>query len=121
MDENKILSFTLFQRMMTMHKEKVSRLLNIQYRMNEKIMRFSSNSLYKGKLQAHESVKDHLLMDFHKDENSNLIEERNDDLNLCENPLVYIDTSNYRLYETIDVDSSSKYNIAEAKICKFIH
>jgi hypothetical protein len=89
--------------------------------MNEKIMRFSSNSLYKAKLIAHDSVKDNLLKDFISEEdklNDNEDNEKNDNLNLCENSLVYIDTANYRFFETTDVDSSSRYNIAEAKICK---
>jgi ATP-dependent RNA/DNA helicase IGHMBP2 len=112
--------------MIKMYQDKVSRLLNIQYRMNEKIMRYSSNSLYKGKLMAHDSVKNHLLKDFFFQEkflndnfnNENENNEENDELNLCENSLVYIDTSNYRFFETTDIDSSSRYNIAEAKICK---
>ena len=37
------------------------KLLNTQYRMHEKIMRFSSDQLYGSQLFAHESVRHHLL------------------------------------------------------------
>ncbi|MFZ4543286.1 MAG: AAA domain-containing protein [Saprospiraceae bacterium] len=37
-------------------------LLNVQYRMNQAIMDFSNDRFYEGKLQAHESVKDHQLI-----------------------------------------------------------
>lgn len=117
-DEEKVLSFTLFDRMMRLYGERVSRLLNIQYRMNEKIMQFSSNTLYKSRLIAHESVKSHLLSDITKQEN--FISKGDDDsLEICSQPLIYIDTSNYRFFETSDIDSSSRFNMGEAKICKF--
>lgn len=59
----KELSFTLFDRMMRLYGEECSKLLNIQYRMNEVIMNFSSNELYKSRLKADESVKGHKLTD----------------------------------------------------------
>lgn len=49
---------TLFDRLMRDHEgEKFKRLLNIQYRMNETIMRFPSQVLYGGELKAHSSVE----------------------------------------------------------------
>lgn len=41
----------------------VVRMLQIQYRMHEKIMLWSSESFYDDKLKAHESVVSHLLKD----------------------------------------------------------
>lgn len=117
-DEEKVLSFTLFDRMMRLYGERVSRLLNIQYRMNEKIMQFSSQALYNSKLIAHESVKSHLLSDITTQE-SYLSKGGMDNLEMGSQALVYIDTSNYRFFENSDVDSASRFNMGEAKICKF--
>ncbi|KAJ3300962.1 hypothetical protein HDV03_001572, partial [Kappamyces sp. JEL0829] len=44
------LSITLFERLLGVHGPSISVLLNVQYRMNEKIMRFSSDCFYGGKL-----------------------------------------------------------------------
>lgn len=118
-DVEKVLSFTLFDRIMRLYGERVSRLLNIQYRMNEKIMQFSSDTLYQSKLLADVSVKSHLLRDLVSQEES-LVYSENDVLEILPQPLILIDTSNYRFFETSDVDSASRYNMGEAKICKFM-
>ena len=52
----KRLSVTLFERLIKMYK-KYSTLLRIQYRMNEKIMDFSNEMFYEGKLIADDSVR----------------------------------------------------------------
>ncbi|CAO3611048.1 unnamed protein product [Mucor hiemalis] len=57
------LTYTLFDRLLDMYGDKVKRMLSIQYRMNQKIMKFSSSTLYDNKLIAHESVANHLLHD----------------------------------------------------------
>ncbi len=56
-----VLSETLFERLL--RKYRTYSLLRIQYRMNEKIMRFPSEKFYEGKLIAHESVKNRTLKD----------------------------------------------------------
>ncbi|KAI8368692.1 AAA domain-containing protein [Blakeslea trispora] len=61
MSTQNTLSYSLFDRLLDTHGDNIKRMLQIQYRMNEKIMEFSSRSLYESKLIAHESVKDHLL------------------------------------------------------------
>jgi DNA polymerase alpha-associated DNA helicase A len=55
------LETTLFDRLLAMHGSGIKRLLNIQYRMHEKIMRFPSDELYDGKLIAADAVKARLL------------------------------------------------------------
>jgi superfamily I DNA and/or RNA helicase len=55
------LAVTLMERVLDLHGDKVMRMLTTQYRMNEKIMQWSSNELYESKLIAHDSVKHHLL------------------------------------------------------------
>ena len=54
---------TLFDRLIQ-QDHSVARLLDTQYRMNEEIMRWSSDALYEGRIVAGESVKSHLLCDF---------------------------------------------------------
>ncbi|KAI8616361.1 P-loop containing nucleoside triphosphate hydrolase protein [Chytriomyces sp. MP71] len=57
------LTCTLFDRMLALYGDTVKSLLTTQYRMNELIMQFPSDHLYKGQLKAHDSVQHHLLKD----------------------------------------------------------
>ncbi len=57
------LNRTLMQKVVDSKKEVVS-LLNVQYRMNEAIMRFSSDWFYEGRLVAAEEVKNRGILDF---------------------------------------------------------
>ncbi|KAG7876964.1 hypothetical protein KL937_005083 [Ogataea polymorpha] len=59
------LSKTLFDRLIEVHKnhQEFTCFLDIQYRMNNKIMSFFSDALYDGKLKAHSSVKNIKLSD----------------------------------------------------------
>ncbi len=56
------LNITLMEKCVTRHPSAVV-LLEEQYRMNEKIMGYSSGIFYSGKLKAHESVARHLLFE----------------------------------------------------------
>ncbi len=53
------LAVTLFEKII--QRQKADTMLEVQYRMNEKIMAFSNQKFYKNKLQAHDSVKDQTL------------------------------------------------------------
>ncbi|ABO36125.1 putative DNA helicase [Methanococcus maripaludis C5] len=53
---------TLFERMINENPD-FSKILQVQYRMNEKIMAFSNEMFYENKLIAHESVKSHNLLE----------------------------------------------------------
>lgn len=55
------LETTLFSRLLELHGPKIKRMLIVQYRMHEKIMRFPSDELYESKLIADEAVKDRIL------------------------------------------------------------
>ena len=60
---NMTLETTLFDRLLSLHGTKIKRMLTMQYRMHEKIMRFPSDTLYDSHLVAAEAVKARLLKD----------------------------------------------------------
>jgi ATP-dependent RNA/DNA helicase IGHMBP2 len=123
-EAEKGLSFTLFDRMIKQFGDKCCKLLDIQYRMNEKIMNFSSKELYEGKLHAHDSVKSHKVIDMlHKEvsENSESQPSSIDDrIGILDQNLLLLNTNGFEFYESVDIDSTSRFNIGEAKICKFL-
>ncbi|KAI8802126.1 DNA helicase [Cladochytrium replicatum] len=108
------LESTLFDRMLKQHGNKIRKMLNIQYRMNEMIMKFSSKEFYEGKLTAHSSVKDHLLSDADKIKST-------DETSV---PVVFIDTAGCEMRERSEEDDApagddsaqSKYNEGEAEL-----
>ena len=57
------LEVTLFDRLLTLHGPSIKRMLTIQYRMHETIMRFPSDEMYESKLIAADAVKARLLFD----------------------------------------------------------
>ena len=77
-----------------------SNLLNIQYRMNEKIMHFSNSQFYAGALKASEKVAKSRL-------------------NISNNePLQFIDTAGCGFEEKINPSSKSRYNPDEFLIIR---
>ncbi len=56
------LDHTLMEKIVSYHPESVS-LLQVQYRMNEDIMRFSSDYFYGGKVQSSPYVRDRFILD----------------------------------------------------------
>lgn len=124
-DAEYVLSYTLFDRMISLYGDLCTRLLNTQYRMNEKIMKFSSEELYENKLIADVSVKEHTLKDLlcekynNDDKIINEIKE-NDQFEILDKPLVLINTSGLEFYETRDTETLSSFNVGETIICKKI-
>ena len=118
-----VLSYTLFDRMISTYGNKVTRLLDTQYRMNEKIMKFSSQELYEDKLIADETVKNHTLKDLimqrYKDD-KNILDEINslDDFGIFDKPLVLLNTSGLEFFETKDPETLSSFNVGETDLCK---
>lgn len=88
MSTNTDLSYTLFERLLDTYGDTIKCSLTVQYRMNEKIMQFSSQELYENKLVAHHSVANHLLSDL---SNSKTCE-------ITSTPLVLIDISDTRTF-----------------------
>ncbi|KAK9493790.1 P-loop containing nucleoside triphosphate hydrolase protein [Lipomyces doorenjongii] len=107
----KVLGTTLFDRLVAAHGEKIKKLLNIQYRMNDSIMQYPSFSMYYGKLTAHDSVKGRTLADLEYVMRSEETETK----------VLWVDTQGGEFPESIpdestktDLDGSSKYNDLEA-------
>ena len=120
-----VLSYTLFDRMISTYGDKVTRLLDTQYRMNEKIMKFSSIELYEDKLIADASVKNHTLKDLISErynKNKAALDEiiSNDDFGIFDKPLVLLNTSGLDFFETKDTETLSSFNVAETELCKKI-
>eukprot|EP01117_Protostelium_nocturnum_P015173 TRINITY_DN5852_c0_g1_i1.p1 TRINITY_DN5852_c0_g1~~TRINITY_DN5852_c0_g1_i1.p1 ORF type:complete len:864 (+),score=274.71 TRINITY_DN5852_c0_g1_i1:599-3190(+) len=111
---------TLFDRLQTLYPgDKITNMLEIQYRMNENIMIWPSNQLYGGRLSAHESVRTHLLSqlenvnNFLKEKSSKKDEEM---ASLPTIPLLLIDTSGSDFEEQEGPEGESKSNINESQI-----
>ncbi len=90
----------------------LSRLLNVQYRMHQDIMKFSSDVFYEGSLQADESVRTALLTDSPQIKSSLLTD--------C--PIHFIDTAGASYDEEQEPDGDSKLNPLEAElVIKKVH
>ncbi|MCM8775663.1 MAG: AAA domain-containing protein, partial [Candidatus Omnitrophica bacterium] len=100
------LRLTLFERFHRILGDESKIRLELQYRMNEKIMNFSSQKFYDGRLTACVAVRDHLLKD--------LPHVQAEDLS--ESPIVFLDTAGLGYEEKIEVGTKSRYNEEEAKL-----
>lgn len=101
--EAKVLAVSLMERLVSELGDKVTRLLEVQYRMHETIMGFSSRLFYAEKLLAHPSVAQHRLPDLHPDLKD-----------LAAEPLLFIDTAGAAFHEEQAGERSSRSNPKEA-------
>lgn len=90
------LAETLFEKGIAKHSLQAT-MLQVQYRMHEDIMTFSSAYFYKNKLVAHESVKHQLLRP-------------------NQEPVEFIDTAGAGYAEAQDPETLSRYNADEAQL-----
>jgi ATP-dependent RNA/DNA helicase IGHMBP2 len=90
------LAVTLFEKGIQRHPH-MSAMLQIQYRMHENIMKFSSSYFYKNELVAHESVRSHLL-------------------GADQLPVEFIDTAGCGYTEEQDMETLSRFNHEEAQL-----
>jgi ATP-dependent RNA/DNA helicase IGHMBP2 len=104
--EEKGLGVTLFERYYEILGPESKTLLERQYRMNEKIMGFSSREFYEGLLVADESVKHQTLSGMKGI-------AKNDE---TDEPLVFIDTAGKGFEEKLEEGSESRYNPEEADL-----
>lgn len=92
---------TMFDRLLALHGSGIKRLLNTQYRMHERIMRFPSDELYGGELVAADAVKARLLKGLPYE-----VQETED----TTEPLVFFDTQGGDFLEKTEDDSGGQVN-----------
>ncbi|HHD83765.1 MAG TPA: IGHMBP2 family helicase, partial [Campylobacteraceae bacterium] len=102
---------TLFEKLIERYPN-LSSMLTVQYRMHEKIMRFSNLHFYGGRLVADESVRNHTLADLHIRESTKYPQILNP-----KHPLAFVDMSQSDATEAQSSRSTSYYNEAEAALC----
>ena len=98
------LARSLFERILESQGERVSRQLQVQYRMHRSIMAFSNEEMYRGTLIAHGSVAEHRLADLPGVETNAMTEA----------PLTFIDSAGAGWDEEIEPDGESRFNREEA-------
>ncbi len=97
---------SLLERLVDLYDETITRQLNVQYRMHQDIMRFSSSTFYGGQLQAHESVAEHVLSQLPQVTSASLIDE----------PVTFIDTAGADYDEELEPDGESRRNPSEGEL-----
>ncbi len=100
------LGVTLFERLHAILGDEWKGLLRVQYRMNEKIMNFSSREFYGGQLIADETVRHHVLADLPNVQRDAETEEA----------FLYLDTAGRGFEEKLEPGSESRYNLEEANL-----
>jgi len=98
------LAKTLFEKCIQMQPQAAS-MLQVQYRMNEDIMRFSSRYFYHNELIAHETVQRHAL---------EKVDGEGELISLP--PVDFIDTAGCGFTEAQDSETLSRYNDEEAQL-----
>ena len=93
---------TMLDRLLSLHGKKIKVLLNVQYRMHEKIMRFPSDELYDSELEAADHVKAHVL------EGLPYAVETTED---TREPLVFFDTQGGDFPEKTEDESTLKKSV----------
>jgi ATP-dependent RNA/DNA helicase IGHMBP2 len=97
---------SLLERLVGLYGATVTRRLNVQYRMHEAIMGFSSLEFYDGDLRADASVATHRLCDLPGARREPLTEE----------PVQFIDTAGAGYDEEVEPDGESRRNPQEATL-----
>jgi len=97
---------SLMERLVARYGSATTRRLNVQYRMHEAIMSFSSLEFYDAELEAHDSVRGHRLCDL-AGVDANL---------LTETPIHFIDTAGAGFDEEPEPGGKSRLNPQEAEV-----
>ncbi|KAL0062562.1 hypothetical protein AAF712_010601 [Marasmius tenuissimus] len=112
------LETTLFDRLEEMYGSRVKRMLQVQYRMNDRICEFPSQTLYDKKLISDPEVAERLLSDIITKERTDT-----DDIEDLETPVVFYDTAGQEFYDVEEqgeggFGGGSRYNENEASVVK---
>lgn len=97
---------SLFERLMQLYGPTIARRLDVQYRMHESIMGFSSEEFYEAGLVADPSVREHLLADLPEVTAAPI----------SETPAEFIDTAGAGFDEEPEPDGESRLNPGEATV-----
>ncbi len=97
---------SLLERLVDLYGPSITRRLDVQYRMHEAIMAYSSEEFYDGTLQADESVRTHLLADLPGVQREVM----------TETPVEIIDTAGAGYEEETEPDGESRLNPGEARL-----
>ncbi|MFW6038026.1 MAG: IGHMBP2 family helicase [Candidatus Saliniplasma sp.] len=109
------LADTMFERIIAMYGSRVKTLLEVQYRMNEKIMHFSDDTFYEGRIKAHGSVKKHTLEGIL----NKIPDGKFSDVIDPKEPIVFVDTIGNMLEKSRE-GSTSKENPGESVLVSHI-
>ncbi|MBI1917781.1 MAG: AAA family ATPase [Planctomycetes bacterium] len=99
-------SVSLLERLVARYGAAITRRLDVQYRMHEEIMGFSSLEFYHGSLQADATVRGHRLCDLPGVAGCPL----------TESPVEFIDTAGAGYEEEVEPDGESRRNEQEARL-----
>lgn len=99
---------SLLERLVGLYGDRVTRRLDVQYRMHEAIMTFPSGEFYEGTLQADATVRGHRLCDLPGVASSPL----------TESPVEFIDTAGAGYEEEKEPDGESRLNPQEAGLVR---
>lgn len=97
---------SLFERLMGLYGPTIARRLEVQYRMHESIMGFSSAEFYDAELVADPSVREHRLAELPEVSGGPI----------CETPVEFIDTAGAGFDEELEPDGESRRNPGEASL-----
>ncbi len=101
-------SVSMFERLMLLYGERISRRLAVQYRMHAAIMDFPSEEFYDGDLVADDFVRGHRLIDL----------ENVQSTPLTESPVEFMDTAGAGFEEELESDGESRLNRGEAEVVR---
>ena len=108
------LNRSLFERLAEAHGASILEVLSVQYRMHRRIMGFSGERFYDGRLRAADAVREHTLRDLGYEDRR--VEGRLRAVLLPEEPVVFVDTSGMETPERQRGDSPSRENPEEARL-----
>ncbi|KAL3939419.1 MAG: hypothetical protein SGBAC_005861 [Bacillariaceae sp.] len=114
------LAKTMFERLMELYGDdkkgvepKISRMLQLQYRMHHDIADWASQAMYHGELQTHASVRDRTLSQLEDLQKIASHDESMDEL--AKTRMLLVDTAGCEYFETVNA-AGSRFNHGEANI-----
>ncbi|THU84385.1 P-loop containing nucleoside triphosphate hydrolase protein [Dendrothele bispora CBS 962.96] len=116
------LETTLFDRLERIYGPSIKKMLDVQYRMHEKICEFPSKTLYEGKLESHGKVKGWLLEGLVLENGEGKIDgmDEEEKKEVLGTPVAFYDTAGCEYFERIEGedggDEGSKCNENEAQV-----